>query len=41
MGNEFCKGCQDNCLSGLLEQDFSKKYARRKYNLHKFRIYER
>ena len=25
MGNEFCKGCQDNCLSGLLEQDFSKK----------------
>ena len=25
MGNEFCKGCQDNCLSGLLEQDFSNK----------------
>ena len=23
MGNEFCKGCQDNCFSGLLEQDFS------------------
>ena len=25
MGNEFCKGCQDNCLSGTLEQDFSNK----------------
>ena len=25
MGNEFCKGCQDNCLSGALEQDFSNK----------------
>lgn len=23
MGNEFCKGCQDNCLSNALEQDFS------------------
>ena len=23
MGNEFCKGCQDNCLSGALEQNFS------------------
>jgi hypothetical protein len=23
MGNEFCKGCQDNCLSNALEQNFS------------------
>ena len=25
MGNEFCKGCQDNCLSGMLEQNLSNK----------------
>ena len=25
MGMEFCKGCQDNCLSGVLEQNFSNK----------------
>ena len=25
MGNEFCNGCKDNCLSGALEQDFSSK----------------
>ena len=25
MGMQFCKGCQDNCLSGVLEQNFSSK----------------
>ena len=25
MGNEFCKGCQDNCLSGMLEENLSTK----------------
>lgn len=25
MGNEFCQGCKDNCLSGALEQNFASR----------------